>query len=1393
MILTQPAAQHDAMKQPNEVSVLHLHRDALLDCNNTDKLDDTSFSNRILSILSLILRILPTSLHSETNWPYSLETSTETLRSILALMENFMEKLAGTEDGTASPAHLRDSGICNSLGSIESEMWNAALILMLLAEANIKAFISHCDSINADHSLIEDGMDENPQNEAKSDKLSNDPRFVNDSEYDSDEEAQQTDKLQQQDESAEQLRDSFESFKGADSLGSSLMSEKNLMRLSPAHSISNKSVETADCLGDGLYADSSEEDSEDWDVQSALLSSYGNDQLELQLPMVENIDEVLPRLFDVLCNISFTAFKSLSAHDEETSICVWSCAQYIIGGICSRAFLSPSELRRTLIDLLLNPKDLLHIAPGLVMASNIHETVLDDLVYGEAVELPCELDVGKFKVLLQYLSSRCDFDILLLQSQSDLQGAECQLWIVRSLYELVLQTIVCWVKRFGKNDIRWQEMRDVFGMIVEGMSADSNASHDPSRKRSTFTLAAVFSDFLGKLCDVVPDLASVAVILPFSITIMQNTSFQKSSGDLFADIAVRLASLLSLNLRFILSLVRRGIVPLDSQSACWSFRLSIGMIRGRFPISPSTLDDDVWNMACACLDRAVTERLRSSQIGASGAIPKLHAIAESLDAYFSSNIGIGESLNKLLSSFLDTFCAAEARDLHDRSLVSIRRNLFLKYVQHNGLENPATQAYANVALSNGALMNMSDLDSSLYSAWVSSHVLSALCCAYITINSVNDLFIVAKSAAEFADDAPIDFVGSSMGNNKPSDADLSDFLREPSIKAILTGRWNMPLLKLGQASVVSVETKAKISCLQLLAFLTCSKSTEELHRFAFFDTLISSFYAFALSTAAAVIEGLRSVPRALEIFLVDMDMGKIITGAGISRLCSEEASLAASELGRVVAQYVNPRNSTEILKALMNCYACITSACPLSEKVVVSLMSFAANCMSCLSFSTESALVDSCERIDVYAGAIGICAQCLQRRSDVVPRSALMLALCEELRGHCANLVEQTLQLFRSLSSYIKVLSYSKTSVIASSPRDLEACSPSIYPGLNTPHGGYVIDYWIQVSHDSNTTTPRRMHVMSRLPDILDFNVISLLNCELQRICHPSILLSISPEGEPTLLVSTASGDSSSIAIEHKIPSGVWIHCGVQYKQGKADLGEISVTEAAYPSSLSLYINGTLAKTVNVPFSKYKLNGRLVVGGIPNPTITSNNSVRVSDIHFSSYQKSSLDESSALQEKLRVYANPYPPHLLGKTICSCLLLIRHVLEILLADQLRSPFKDVEQLLARWTSLKNIILTTAYISDEPTAAMALALFDDFVKKLHIIEISWNSGKASKSLQIEALRVDLASALDAFINMAYAFVDCNLESRLDLPIIDSKRLVWLERVNGTNCYHHFLTFC
>ena len=134
-------------------------------------------------------------------------------------------------------------------------------------------------------------------------------------------------------------------------------------------------------------------------------------------------------------------------------------------------------------------------------------------------------------------------------------------------------------------------------------------------------------------------------------------------------------------------------------------------------------------------------------------------------------------------------------------------------------------------------------------------------------------------------------------------------------------------------------------------------------------------------------------------------------------------------------------------------------------------------------------------------------------RPDVVNQHSSRLALLvKSLSSACSN----RSALFSNFLQYISSLESSGTNMVAPGLKLLQRSSPGIVSNVFTPTGDYSLGFWIRVPRsllgkgicDSDRDGKWRIHLLSRIPETGDFNLISLFSdasnsCD----CNPSISL----------------------------------------------------------------------------------------------------------------------------------------------------------------------------------------------------------------------------------------------------------------------------------------------
>jgi hypothetical protein len=99
--------------------------------------------------------------------------------------------------------------------------------------------------------------------------------------------------------------------------------------------------------------------------------------------------------------------------------------------------------------------------------------------------------------------------------------------------------------------------------------------------------------------------------------------------------------------------------------------------------------------------------------------------------------------------------------------------------------------------------------------------------------------------------------------------------------------------------------------------------------------------------------------------------------------------------------------------------------------------------------------------------------------------------------------------------------------------KDLLSTSPTIIPSVFSPRGQFCIGFWIKVSRNVMRTkypAKKTLHVISRVPETSDFNLLALVSNEGENTCNPKIFLELDDGGYRVVAVITVKTPLSTSA-----------------------------------------------------------------------------------------------------------------------------------------------------------------------------------------------------------------------------------------------------------------------
>ena len=236
------------------------------------------------------------------------------------------------------------------------------------------------------------------------------------------------------------------------------------------------------------------------------------------------------------------------------------------------------------------------------------------------------------------------------------------------------------------------------------------------------------------------------------------------------------------------------------------------------------------------------------------------------------------------------------------------------------------------------------------------------------------------------------------------------------------------------------------------------------------------------------------------------------------------------------------------------------------------------------------------------------------------------------LQSICGIFVPLGSMLKDQVSSFYKHLSFCKNAglkYLSSSIKPIELSSPSIIPNVFSPQGCFAIGFWLYIPSNycvssAESTTNRKIHILSRIPETGDINLVSLLSDDVASVNHSLSVHLVEEGGAIRIVMNTNVLDSTSTVSNSTLQSSrnkafkklelksneisrdAWICFIIEVTQEA--VGESIPTDPAFADSTSqrkertcaaLFIDGVLTHQSDIEGGRSPLHQNIVIGKIP--------------------------------------------------------------------------------------------------------------------------------------------------------------------------------------------------
>ena len=218
------------------------------------------------------------------------------------------------------------------------------------------------------------------------------------------------------------------------------------------------------------------------------------------------------------------------------------------------------------------------------------------------------------------------------------------------------------------------------------------------------------------------------------------------------------------------------------------------------------------------------------------------------------------------------------------------------------------------------------------------------------------------------------------------------------------------------------------------------------------------------------------------------------------------------------------------------------------------------------------------------------------------------------------------------MASFYRHLSFCKNvgvKYLSSAIKPIELSSPSIVSNVFSPQGCFSIGFWIYIPSKyiaaaKPNAEKRKIHILSRIPETGDVNLVSLLSSNDNSVNH-SLGVHLLEENENFIIVLNAfvlDSDANTInrskafkKLELKsnsIPRDNWVSCVIELTQEIIGSDPLNHRESSSwvttpllsqqkeKTTIALFINGELEKQSEIDGGRSPLHQNIVIGKIPS-------------------------------------------------------------------------------------------------------------------------------------------------------------------------------------------------
>lgn len=339
--------------------------------------------------------------------------------------------------------------------------------------------------------------------------------------------------------------------------------------------------------------------------------------------------------------------------------------------------------------------------------------------------------------------------------------------------------------------------------------------------------------------------------------------------------------------------------------------------------------------------------------------------------------------------------------------------------------------------------------------------------------------------------------------------------------------------------------------------------------------------------------------------------------------------------------------------------------------------------------------------LDLVIKILKLCPSVLSQEDGLVAEAdeVHLRSLLNVISSGLDPLIIYLTDMLNRYQANIKAIYDHNAEVLMSSTKEIFNTSPTVVSSVCAPQGSFALGFWLHIpSSFGSDKSPSSTHLVSRMEEASELNMLSVLKLDGHARCTPTTALDTNGSGECFLSVTWATSPTEVATMSsHEVPLGrdKWVLCIVSAQQSfeKDKFEEKFVHGRKIVSKiirrpvidLSLHVDGALQCTKQIHTEQNSCFQSIVIGTV-SQLVESKSSIKVADVFWSPMPDVTIC-GAPLCEQLQQLNQ------IWECICKTLTLSRHL-------RLLSPTEDVSFLCNIMKScLKIVCLGDVVCSEE----------------------------------------------------------------------------------------------